>query len=147
MHLLVWSLDSQRYALPIDTVDRVIRAVAPTALPGAPAIVSGVIDVAGRLTPLVDMRGRLGLPPRPVQAADGMVLARTERRPVAFYVDVVEPVIEIEDSAVTAIDTIADGTRHLRGVGKTADGMILIQDLARFLSFEEETELERTLLA
>lgn len=147
MHLLVWTLDKQRYALPLDAVDRVVRAVAPTALPGAPAIISGLIDVGGQLTPLLDMRGRLGLPPRPVRAADNMVLARTERRPVAFFVDAIEPAIEVDDSAVTAIAAIADGTRHLHGVGKTAGALVLIQDLERFLSFDEEAELERALSA
>jgi purine-binding chemotaxis protein CheW len=147
MHLLVWTLDSQRYGLPIDAVDRVLRAVAPTALPGAPAVVSGMIDVGGRITALIDMRGRLGLPPRAVRAADSMVLARTERRPLAFFADVIEPVIEVDDDAVTAIDAVADGTRHLHGIGKTADGLVLIQDLERFLSFDEEIELERALHA
>jgi purine-binding chemotaxis protein CheW len=56
--LVVFGLDDQRYALALACVQRSIRVVAITPLPGAPAIVLGVIDLGGVVIPVIDIRGR-----------------------------------------------------------------------------------------
>jgi purine-binding chemotaxis protein CheW len=56
--LVVFALDDQRYALALTCVQRSIRVVAVTPLPGAPAIVMGVIDLGGVVIPVIDIRGR-----------------------------------------------------------------------------------------
>jgi purine-binding chemotaxis protein CheW len=145
MQLLVWTLDQQQYALALATVDRVVRAVAVTALPGAPDIVSGMINVHGTIIPVVNMRHRLGLPPRAIDPDDTLVLARTLRRPVAFFVDLVSRVAHYPDTAVIATPSIAPGSDYIAGVAKLADGMTLIHDLDRFLSLDEEAAIEQAL--
>lgn len=58
------TLDGQRYALSLAQVERVIRAVEITPLPQAPEIITGVINVRGRVIPVVDIRKRFRLPVR-----------------------------------------------------------------------------------
>lgn len=62
LQLIGFSLAEQEYALPIETIQEVIRAVEPTKLPAAPAFLSGVINLRGRVTPLISLRTLLGLP-------------------------------------------------------------------------------------
>ena len=62
--VIVFILDSQRFALPLDVVERVVRAAASDPLPNAPPIVRGVIDVGGEVLPLLSLRHRFGLPDR-----------------------------------------------------------------------------------
>jgi len=145
MQLLVWTLDQQQYALPLAAVDRVVRAVAVTALPGAPDIVSGMVNVRGTITPVVNMRKRLSLPPREIHPGDTLVLAHTSRRPVAFFVDVVSRLADYPDTAIVAAESVAPGSDYIAGIAKSIDGMTLIHDLERFLSLDEEAAIDQAL--
>ena len=145
MHLLVWSLDQQQYALPLFAVDRVVRAVAVTALPGAPPIVSGMINVHGTITPVVNMRERLSLPQRAVDPGDALVLAHTARRPVAFFVDQVSRLADYPDTCIVEAQSVAPSGDYIAGMAKSADGITLIHDLDRFLSLDEEAAIDQAL--
>ena len=59
---------SQTFALPAAEVRQVLRMAAPERVPGAPAALRGVLNVHGAIVPVVDVRARLGLPPRPPPA-------------------------------------------------------------------------------
>ena len=63
-HIVVFALDEQRYALHLLAVERVVRAVEVTALPEAPEIVLGVVNVKGRIVPVINVRRRFRLPER-----------------------------------------------------------------------------------
>ena len=64
IQLIVFTLNEQRYALYLSVVERIVRIVRITPLPKAPEIVSGVINVAGRIIPVLDTRKRFRLPER-----------------------------------------------------------------------------------
>lgn len=63
LQLIGFQMANQEYALPIDVIQEVIRAVAATKLPSAPAFLAGVINLRGKVTPLLSLRTLLGLPP------------------------------------------------------------------------------------
>ena len=135
---VVFRLDDQRLALRLSGVDRVVQAVAVTPLPEAPDTVPGVVNVEGRIMPVVDIRKRLGLLGRELDPDHQFIIARTSRRTVALWVDGVEDVIEPNEEAVVPAEEIVPGMGYIEGVVKLPDGMILIHDLDRFLSIEEE---------
>lgn len=141
--LIIFTLDDRRYALPLSSVDRVVRIVAVTPLPKAPDIVSGVINIQGRIIPVVNMRRRFGLPERALALTDQLVIAHTARRPVALVADAVLDVIACP--AVVEAEHIVHGIAYLEGVAKLEDGLILIHELDRFLSLEEEDLLNHAL--
>ena len=143
--LVVWTLDQQRYALPFSVVERVVRAVEVTPLPDAPAIVRGIINVQGQVVPVVDVRARFDLPARTTALTDQIVLAQTARRQVAFFVDAVDGLVDYAARAVVDAASIAPGKGGIAGVLKFSDGMILIHDLDRFLSLDEEQSLDEAL--
>src|SRR4051812_7313846 len=93
LELVVFVLDGQRYAVPLDKVERVIRAVEVTPLPNAPAIVCGVIDVGGSVLPVLSLRRRLRLPEHEIQPGDQFLIARMTGRSVALVIDEVQSVI------------------------------------------------------
>ncbi|MEX2542355.1 MAG: chemotaxis protein CheW [Trueperaceae bacterium] len=144
-HLLVFRLDDDRYALNASAVLRVTWAVRITRLPVAPEVVLGVIDVAGRVLPVVDTRQRFGLPRRDLLVSDNLIIARTSRRQLVLAVDQVDGVIEYPEEKVQAAPEIVPGTDYVRGVAKLADGLVLIHDLDTFLSLDEEQSLDRAL--
>jgi purine-binding chemotaxis protein CheW len=145
LRLLLLTVHCQRYALPLPAVRRVVRMVAITPLPRAPAIVLGLVNVHGDIVPVLDIRSRFGLPARPVRMTDQLVIAQTARRTVAIAADTVNGVIERPVAAVTPAMAILPGLEYVAGVTAFADGLVLIHDLDTFLSLDEEAALDQSL--
>lgn len=143
--LVVALLDGRRCALRLPAVERVARAVEITPLPKAPEIVLGVINVGGRIVPVINVRKRFRLAEREAGLGDQLLIARTARRTVALPVDAVTGVLPCSAEMVTTKEAIVPGLEYLEGIAKLEDGMILIHDLDKFLSLEEENTLDRAL--
>lgn len=135
---LVFAIDEQRFALPLAAVERVIRAVEVTPVPGAPNVILGVINVRGQILPVINTRRRLGLAERELQLDDHFVVARAASRTVALVVDEVCDVSNLSHGSVVTTENIAPGTRFIQGVARLDGGLVLIEDLEQFLSPEEE---------
>jgi len=140
--LVAFSLDEQRYALALMTVERVIRAVEITPLPRAPEIVSGVINIQGRVVAVVNVRKRFRLRERDVAPSDQIIVARTPTRTVALVVDMANGVVECSEERFVSAAAVVPGMEYVTGVVKLDDGLILIHDLDRFLSLDEERSLD-----
>lgn len=143
--LLVFQVESWQCALPLESVERSYRAVAVTPLPGAPGIVMGIVNVRGVVQPVISLRQCFRLPPRPLSPNDHLVTGHTSRRAVALLVDSVTGVVECPKSEIAAADAIVPGMEFVSGVARLKDGMILIHDLDRFLSLEDEAVLDQAL--
>jgi len=137
--------DELRVALPLSFVERVVRAVYLTPLPGAPEIVLGVVNLAGRIIPAVNMRRRFRLPEREIALTDQLVIAHTARRSVALVTDTVDGISEYAEPDIVDAETILPGLEYIEGVVKLGDGLVLIHNLDRFLSLEEAVSLDRAM--
>lgn len=139
--LLVFGLDERRYALRLDTVERVVRAVAVTPLPDAPEIVLGIINVQGRIIPVIDMRRCFHLPEREIWTSDQFIVSSTASRTFALAADTVLGVVECPAGGVVPAEMILPRMARVEGVMTLADGMILISDIEQILSLGEEEAL------
>lgn len=139
--VLLFELDGHRCAIPAGDIHLVIGAVTIHPLPGAPECVAGVINVRGEIVPVVDVRQRLGLEPRPVRASDHFVLVRRDGRLLALPVD---RVIGLENAPVGQA-TGAAFPSHTGGVVKLDEGLALLYDLTGFLSQTEAGQLRDAL--
>jgi purine-binding chemotaxis protein CheW len=137
-----FALDQHRFALPLESVSRIVRAAEVTPLPLAPDVVAGALDIGGRVLPVFNLRRRLRLPERPLALDDQFVIAHTSRRPVALMVDRALGLIDARP-----VDDGAELAPNLRGILSLPDGLVLIQDLESFLSPEEDQALQRALRA
>jgi purine-binding chemotaxis protein CheW len=143
--VVVLRIAEQRYALRLEVVERAIRALEICPLPGAPSGVLGVVNIAGRLIPVYDLRSRFGLPDAPIELSDQIVLARTVRRPVALVVNAVEGVEMLQPEQWVGADEVLPGLAYVDGVLKFPDGLVLIHDLEQFLSPTEQSALDQAL--
>jgi len=140
--LVVFCLDGQRYALEFARVQRSIRVVAITPLPEAPPIVLGIMDLGGVVIPVIDTRKRFNHPPRDVRLSDHLIIARAGKRTVALLVDETRGVIEISPESYAPARTILPGLELVDGAIKLTDGLVLVHDLERLLSLEQETAID-----
>ena len=145
IRLFLLTVEGQTYALHLEAVDRVLRMVEVTPLPGAPDAVEGVVNVRGEVVPVASIRRRLGLAHRAAAVSDSLVLAHARKRRLAIIAESVLGVVERPADAVVSAGDLAQGVRHIEGVLKTSDGLILIHDLDRFFSPEEERSLDLAL--
>jgi purine-binding chemotaxis protein CheW len=140
-----FSLGDLEFALALASVERIVRAVAVTSLPGAPAAVLGVVNVHGDVLPVADMRQRFGLERRPVHPDDHLVLARTARRRLALAVDEARGIVQCDEDEIISADTVVPGLEHVHGIARTSGALLLIHDLDRFLGLGEEAALQQAL--
>ena len=138
---LVFTLDERQIALHLAAVDRVLRVVEMTPLPEAPDVALGVINVQGRIVPVLSIRRQFGLPDCELRLSDRFIIAHTSRGQVALLVDDVTGVIAPQEAEVTAAEDILAGLRNLDGVVKSPEQLILVHDLDRILTPEEESVL------
>lgn len=139
---VVFILDEQRYALPLVVVERVVRVVEVTPLPGAPPIVLGVINVQGRVIPVVNIRKRFELPERETNLSDQLIIAHTAKRSVALMVDAVAGLREHLERDMVLAGVVLPTIKYVDGVAILEGGLVLIHDLDKFLSLEEEESLD-----
>jgi|LGVD01.1.fsa_nt_gb purine-binding chemotaxis protein CheW len=142
---LVFTLEEQRYALYLSAVERIVRMVEITPLPKAPEIVFGVINVQGQVVPVVNVRKRFRLPEREIDLSDQLIIAHSSRRTVALVADAVSGVVERSEKEIITPEKILPGIAYVEGVIKFEDGMILIHDLDKFFSLEEEAGVDNAM--
>jgi purine-binding chemotaxis protein CheW len=143
--IVVFDVAGQRFALTLAVVERVERAVAITALPEAPAVIAGVIDVHGDLIPVITMRRQWNLPERPLQLGDQLLIARGSRRRYALLIDGVAEVVDCDVAAIVPAESFAAQTDSLRGAINVGDDIVFIYDLDHFLSLDAERALDEAL--
>jgi purine-binding chemotaxis protein CheW len=143
--MVVFRLGQQRYALMLNAVERIVRAVEVMPLPKAPAIVLGVINVEGRILPVLNVRERFGLPDKEITPTNQFLIARTERRPVVLVIDEAEGIVERSSAEIIGPSRIVPGLEQIRGVIKLEDGLALICDLEKFLTLDEADVLEEAM--
>jgi purine-binding chemotaxis protein CheW len=144
--IVVFTIDGQLYALPLKTVLRVIHIVEIMKLPKAPEIIKGIINVAGQIIPVVDVRKRFGVVTREIDPNDQLVIADTGKRKLALWVDTVNGVNSMTQHQNFETKEIMPFAQFIKGVAKIENDMILIYDLEQFLSLTEEMVLEQALL-
>ena len=143
--LVIFTLEKRRYALHLAIVERVFRIVEIDPLPQAPEIVTGVINVQGQIIPVVNVRQRFRLPRCEISLNDQLIIAHTNQRKVGLVVDAVTDVIGYQEQDIAVAGAILPGLEYVEGILKLPDGLVLIHDLDKFLSLEEEASLARVL--
>jgi purine-binding chemotaxis protein CheW len=142
---IVFTLDEKKFALLLDTLERVVRAVDITILPGLPPIVRGIINYKGNILPVFDIRPRFHLTQREIRPEDYFLIVNTAGRTIALMVDNV-----IDTMQNPTLETIApigelNETPFLSGIIKMADGIMLIPDLNNILTPPEDQALVKAM--
>jgi purine-binding chemotaxis protein CheW len=128
VQLLTFKLDDQEYALNIANVVQVVRMVAITRAPKASHGVEGMINLRGKVIPVLDIRKRFGLASKPYDLNTQLLIAQTNGHTVALTVDVVSEVLTMPLSNVEPTSAVGAEMEFLSAIGKLDDRLILILD-------------------
>jgi purine-binding chemotaxis protein CheW len=136
LHLVLFELGEEQYAVPIAMVREVVRVADITRVPHAPAHIRGVMNLRGRILPVVELGTRLGLAPAEIGPASRVVVAEVLGRLLGYLVDRVVQVTKItEGSVVPAPDEVRSSSGEaITGIGRRGDRLILMLELERILN-------------
>ena len=125
---VAFSLDGQRYALPLADVQEIQHLVAFSggATDGA---VLGMIDLRGEIVPAVDMRMLFGLPMASFTLETPMVVCRSSRGLVALLVDGVDDVLLLNDECILEPPALHELAPKMLGVARLDSGLVYLLDL------------------
>ncbi|TAL70523.1 MAG: purine-binding chemotaxis protein CheW [Bacteroidetes bacterium] len=143
--LLLFHCDSQRYAVQLKNVQKVISIVNITHLPEAPHFIRGIINVQGRFVPVADIRLRIGINEKNIELSDQIILINTPNRLIGLLVDETEGIERISEDEIMDSTSVIPTLKHIKGISKLKDDIIYISDVDDFLSFEEEIMLNKAL--
>jgi purine-binding chemotaxis protein CheW len=138
LHLVVFRLGREEYAVPIGLVREVVRVADITRVPHAPAHVRGVMNLRGRILPVVEIRSRLGLESAELTAASRVVVVEVNRRTVGLLVDAVAQVTRLGERLVATPpeEVRSAGGEAVTGVARLGNRLLVLLDLARLLQAE-----------
>ena len=124
--LVVFTLGSEEYALPIRQVHEIIRYTEPRSVAAESGWVRGVISLRGKIIPVYDLAARLGL--QTEQPGDGgkIVIVETATDVAGVVVDDVEEVLTVDESQLDAVP--AAGGPSIEAIARIDDRLVILLD-------------------
>jgi purine-binding chemotaxis protein CheW len=145
LQVVSFALGSEEYGVNIAQVQEINRVVTITRVPQAPQFMEGVINLRGRLIPIIDLRTRFGTERAERTKNTRIVVTEIGSKRLGMVVDSVSEVLRIPVEQIEDAPDLVAGvdTEYIRGVGKLDDRLIILLDLGRMISADEKTALEK----
>jgi len=126
VQLVVFSLGAEEYGLPITQVQEIIRYSTPRTIPSAPPSVRGVINLRGKIIPVVDLKQRIGLPAGESEESK-IVIVEAGTVTAGLIVDDVDEVLSVDEDQLEAPPT--GDVAAISSVAKVGDRLLVLLDL------------------
>lgn len=141
--LVVFELANEVYGVDIGRVQEIIRMPSITRLPRAPEFVEGVINLRGKVIPVVDLKRRFGLEQRDRTRSSRIVVVDVGEQVIGMVVDAVSEVLRMPMAAVEPPSPIVTTVEsdYIRGIAKLEERLVILLDLDRVLTWEEKARL------
>jgi purine-binding chemotaxis protein CheW len=142
--IVVFELAGEQYGVNIASVESIIKMQAVTKLPHAPGFVEGVINLRGKVLPVIDLHKRFDLPEQLTDKDSRIIVVSLAGTEVGMIVDAVSEVLTVAEQAVEpppAIATTIDSA-FITGIAKIDPHLVILLDLSRVLKGEEQVELQ-----
>ena len=130
--VVVCQLGDERYGLDIGSVYEIIRFQQSTAVPASPGFVDGVINLRGRIVPVMDLASRFGMSRSATTMSTRIIVAGTDGMRVGLVVDAVTEVLMLAEEAIEPTPEVAAGfdATYIRGIAKLGDQLVILLDLS-----------------
>ncbi|HEX6273837.1 MAG TPA: chemotaxis protein CheW [Polyangiaceae bacterium] len=134
---VVFSASGSDYALPAETVLQMESFEGATAVPGAPPFVAGVVQIRGRVLPVVDLRLRFGGTPGERVLDNRIVVGQLGERVVGLLVDSAREVVRLRRSEWKAPPALVASAGFVRGVAQIGTRLVMLLDFAKVIGEEQ----------
>jgi purine-binding chemotaxis protein CheW len=143
VQLVSFNIGEEEFGVDILKVQEINRMLEVTRVPNAPEFVDGVINLRGKVIPIIDLRRRFGMDRREHDKNTRIVVVELTGKIVGFVVDAVREVLRIPRSVTEPPPPIVAGVEaeYITAVGKLEDRLLILLDLDKVLSNEETHQL------
>lgn len=141
---LTFSLGAEVYGIEIRYVTEIIGMQTVTEVPDLPEYVRGIINLRGKIIPVIDVRLRFHKPPREYNDRTCVIVVDIDGIAVGLIVDTVAEVLAIAETEIVAPPQVNNSFHHrfIKAIGKAGGDVKLILDCDRLLNTDEMTEIE-----
>lgn len=146
LKVIVFTLANEEYGIEVDKVKTIERMTPITRVPKTPPFVKGVMNLRGVVVPVIDLRGRFGLPETEPTDNSRIIIVAANDLEVGFIVDSANDVLDVMSDSIENPPEVVGGVKakYLSGVAKIGDNRLLILlHLAEVLNRAEIIQLEQ----
>ncbi|SBV93340.1 Chemotaxis protein CheW [uncultured delta proteobacterium] len=145
LQLVTFSIGEEEFGVDILKVQEIIRTMEITKVPRAQDFVEGVINLRGKVIPIIDLRRRFGFASKPHDKHTRIIVIEINNMIVGFVVDSVSEVLRIPAATVEPPPPVVAGveSEYISGVGKLEDRLLILLDLDKLLSGEDMEALSQ----
>jgi len=143
---LTFTLGENSYGIPILYVRDIIEMQKIAVVPDMPSYVKGVINLRGKIIPVVDMRLRLGMPEREYDNRTCIIVIELRSILIGLIVDVVEEVLEILPSEIEPTPHfrgVEAQERYIQGIGKVGERLKILLNVERVIYDEDIDKIQQ----
>ena len=127
---VIFKVDEQFYALSVGSVKQIIRSVELTYLHEAPELLQGLINLKGKIVPVMNIRKQFQIADKAISLSDRIVIAVSSPYIIAFIADFIEGIIELSQSEITPSENIYPAMEdYILGTAKYDNHTVLIYDI------------------
>ncbi len=146
LQLVTFEVAGEEFAVDILAVQEINRMMSLTRVPQSPPEVEGVINLRGKIIPVLDLRKRFGLDPSDRTEHNRIVVVEVHGRVIGFIVDRVHEVLRIPSSIVEPAPQMvcSINSEFIAGVGKLEDRLLILLDLSRLFDARMVDETQTT---
>lgn len=139
IQLISFSIDEEEFCVEIHKVLEIIRMSEITRLPNSPEFINGVINLRGKIIPVVDLRKRLGIKSKPHDIFTRIIIFELENNDVGFIVDFVNEVIRVDISTTEIPPTISSNidSDMIQSIVKLDNRLLILLDMNKVLKNDE----------
>ena len=143
LQLVSFNIGQEEFGLDIQSIQEINRMVDITRVPNAPEFVSGVINLRGKVIPIIDLRKRFGFPSKEYDKNTRIIVVELNGMVVGFIVDAVSEVLRIPKSITEPPPSIVAGigSEYITAVAKLENRLLILLDLERILKDKEKQQL------
>ena len=144
LQVVGFRIGRETFGLPISIVREIVRVPEITAVPNAPDYIEGVINLRGRIIPVVDLRKRFGEKSFEANKKNRIVVVELESRLVGLIVNSASEVLRISPSEIDEPHNVfREGElNYITGIGKLNGRLVILLDLSRVLQRGELNGLD-----
>ena len=144
IQIVSFVVGKEEFGVDILKVSEINRSVEVTRVPNTPEYIEGVINLRGKVIPIIDLRQRFGMPRKQHDKNTRIIVAQLEDKVVGFVVDAVRQVLRIPKNVLepppAIIATIE--AEYITAVGKLDQRLLILLDLDKVLSTSEKDDLK-----
>lgn len=143
LQLVSFYLGKEEYGVDILKVKEINKMMQLTKVPNAPYYVEGVINLRGKIIPVVDLRTKLGMSRKENDKNTRIIVVEVEEKTLGFIVDEVSEVLRIPKSVTEAPPELVSGvdSEYITAVGKLDDRLLILLDLNKVFTNEQKEVL------